>query len=109
MWMRSVSWANYFYQLHKSKLVSGRFIHTEIIAEGSGALSRMFIWEVGSHVPWHSCGVQGATFRQSLFLSTEWVLGIKLKLEGLAASSFTCCAVSPDSHLSFKDALVSMD
>lgn len=83
MWMRSVSLANYFYQLHKSKLGSGRFIHTEITAEGSGALDMVcssFIGEVGSHVPWHSCGVQGTTFRRCLFLSTKWVLGIKLKL-----------------------------
>lgn len=50
MWMRSVSLANYFYQLHKSKLGSGRFIHTEITAEGSGALDKvysLFIREVG--------------------------------------------------------------
>jgi hypothetical protein len=42
MYPRSVSLANYFHRLYKSKLVSGRFIHTEITAEGSRVLSR--IW-----------------------------------------------------------------
>lgn len=68
------------------------FLETNFLSHGF--IRHVCIWGRGI-VPWCTCGCHRAPCRSWFLPSTLSIWGIELRSSGLAASTFTCCAISP--------------